>query len=68
MGWFYGFKRHLVISATGERLGVELTPSNIDGRKPVATLIELLCGKLYGDRSYISAPLRQQLASESDAH
>ena len=64
MGWFYGFKLHWVISSTGERLGVELTPGNIDDRAPVAAWVELLWGKLYGDRGYISAPLRQQLASE----
>jgi hypothetical protein len=62
MGWFYGFKLHWVISSTGELLGVELTPGNTDDRAPVAALVELLSGKLYGDRGYISAPLRQQLA------
>ena len=64
IGWFYGFKLHLVISSTGELLGVELTAGNIDDRAPVAALVKLLSGKLYGDRGYISAPLRQQLASE----
>ena len=64
MGWFYGFKLHLMINTTGELLGVELTPGNIDDRGPVPALTQLLSGKLYGDRGYISAPLRQHLASE----
>ncbi len=64
MGWFYGFKLHLVINSMGELLGVELTPGNTDDRTPVAAWVELLSGKLYGDRGYISAPLRQQLASQ----
>ena len=64
MEWFYGFKLHLVINSTGDLLGVELTAGNTDDRGPVAAWAELLWGKLYGDRGYISAPLRQQLASE----
>lgn len=64
LGWFYGFKLHLVINSMGELLSVELTPGNIDDRAPVTALVELLSGKLYGDRGYISAPLREQLASE----
>ena len=63
LGWFYGFKLHLVINATGDRLGVELTPGNIDDRAPVAALVERLSGKLYGDKGYLSAPLREQLVS-----
>lgn len=65
LGWFYGFKLHLVVSTTGELLGVELTPGNTDDRTPVVGWIQRLSGKLYGDRGYISAPLRQQLASEN---
>ena len=32
MGWFYGFKLHLVINDKGELLDVELTPGNTDDR------------------------------------
>ena len=34
MGWFYGFKLHLIINDTGELLDVALTPGNTDDRKP----------------------------------
>lgn len=54
----------MVINATGDLLGVELTPGNTDDRAPVQEVAELLSGKLYGDRGYISSPLRQQLAAE----
>ena len=64
MGWFYGFKLHLSINSTGDLLGVHLTPGNIDDRAPVLEMTHRITGKLYGDRGYISAPLRQQLASE----
>ena len=62
--WFYGFKLHLVINSTGELLGIQLTPGNTDDRVWVPELTDPLSGKLYGDRGYISAPLRQQLAAE----
>ena len=32
MGWFYGFKLHLVINRTGELLSIELTPATTDDR------------------------------------
>ena len=64
MGWFYGFKLHLLINSTGDLLGVQLTPGNTDDRTPLPALTETLSGKLYGDRGYISAPLRQQLAAQ----
>jgi hypothetical protein len=39
MGWFYGFKLHLVINEQGEVLGLTLTPGNTDDRRPVAKLV-----------------------------
>ena len=64
MGGFYGFKLHLLINSTGDLLGVQLTPGNIDDRAPVSELMHGISGKLYGDRGYISAPLREELASQ----
>lgn len=61
MGWFYGFKLHLVINECGELLGVQLTPGNVDDRKPVPTITESLTGKLYGDKGYISQALFEDL-------
>ena len=61
MGWFYGFKLHLVINEQGEILDVELTPGNTDDRKPLPKFAEGLHGNLYADRGYISKDLREQL-------
>ena len=61
MGWFYGFKLHLVVNECGELLGVRLTPGNIDDRKPVPKLAQRLFGKLFGDKGYLSQPLFDQL-------
>ena len=40
VGWFYGFKLHLIINDISELLAVELTPGNTDDRKPVRHLTE----------------------------
>jgi transposase len=61
MGWFYGFKLHLVINEQGEVLGLTLTPGNTDDRRPVTKLVRQLWGKLFADRGYISQELFEQL-------
>lgn len=61
MGWFYGFKLHIVINHRGELLACQLTPGNVDDRQPVPKLAERLWGRLFGDKGYISQPLTQQL-------
>jgi Transposase DDE domain len=57
MGWFFGFKLHLAVNDQGELLACSLTPGNVDDRAPVPQMVQRLCGKLIGDRGYISAPL-----------
>ena len=64
MGWFYGFKLHLVINEQGEILDVELTPGNTDDRRPLPKFAEGLHGNLYADRGYISKDLREQLRAQ----
>lgn len=61
MGWFYGFKLHLVINECGELLACQITPGNLDDRQPVLALCSRLFGKLIADRGYISQPLFEQL-------
>lgn len=61
MGWFYGFKLHLIVSDQGELLAVQVTPGNTDDRKPVETLSTDLFGKLFGDKGYISQALFETL-------
>ena len=57
MGWFYGFKLHIVINELGELLAVRLTQGNVDDRKPVDEMTHGLVGKLFGDKGYISGEL-----------
>ncbi len=67
MGWFFGFKLHLVVNDRGELLAFYLTPGNVDDRKPVPHLARRLFGKLFGDKGYISQPLADQLLAQ-DVH
>lgn len=64
MGWFYGFKLHLVINEKGELFDVALTAGNTDDRRPLLTFAEGLHGSLYGDRGYISKDLREILREQ----
>ena len=61
VGWFYGFKLHVVINHLGELLGMRLTPGNVDDRKPVPSLVKNLWGSLYGDKGYLSKQLTEVL-------
>lgn len=61
MGWFFGFKLHLVINECGELLAVQLTPGNVDDRQPVPEMVGHLTGKLFADKGYISAELFREL-------
>jgi hypothetical protein len=63
MGWFYGFKLHLVVNEKGEITSFMLTPGNVadNNAKLGAKLCRQLHGKLYGDRGYISKDLFEKL-------
>jgi transposase len=61
MGWFYGFKLHLIVNELGELLAVHLTPGNIDDRRPLDGMTKDLYGKLFGDKGYLSQALFETL-------
>lgn len=64
VGWFFGFKLHLLVNDRGELLGFHLTPGNTDDRAPVQAMVKELFGKLYGDKGYISQRLFEQLLEQ----
>ena len=61
MGWFYGFKLHLVINNKGEIMALRITAGNTDDRKPLAGITKGLVGKLLADKGYISQRLFDEL-------
>lgn len=65
IGWFFGFKIHLVINERGEILSFAITPGNVDDRAPVSQLVKhSIFGKLFGDKGYISADLFKRLLEQ----
>lgn len=64
MGWFFGFKLHLVVNDRGELLGFCLTPGNRHDIKVLPKLVKRLFGKLFGDRGYLSQALFEQLLEQ----
>jgi hypothetical protein len=61
VGWFYGFKLHLVVNDQGQILAFCLTPGNVDDRHPVPKLATGFVGKLKGSKGSLSQPLAHQL-------
>ena len=53
MGWFFGFKLHLICNEKGELLNFMITPGYIDDRKPLEykAFIDFIYGKLFGDQT-----------------
>jgi len=66
MGWFYGFKLHLVINDRGEILNFAITQANVDDREPLKneSFLKPIFGKLFGDKEYISEKLAKILSGK----
>lgn len=65
VGWFYGFKIHLIINDGGEILAWQVTTGNVDDRAPVPKLTKRMWGKLFGDKGYLSEELRKLLGEQN---
>ena len=63
MGWFFGFKLHLICNEKGEVLNFIITPGDVDDRKQLEykAFVEFIYGKLVGDKGYIGKNLFQRL-------
>lgn len=63
MGYFFGFKLHIVINDKGELLNFVITQGNVDDREPLKNpnFLKALNGKLYADKGYISKELTNLL-------
>ncbi len=63
MGWFYGFKLHIIVNEIGQIVDFQITQANVDDRQPIKSgnLLKKIWGKLYGDKGYISKKLCETL-------
>ena len=67
IGWFYGFKLHLIINDKGEIPDFMLTKGNMDDRSPLKHdyFHKKIFGKLFADKGYISNDLFERLFVKS---
>jgi len=61
MGWFFGFKLHIIINNLGEMMNIKITKDNISDLKVTDKLAKNLSVKLFGDKGYISKSLYKDL-------
>ena len=66
MGWYFGFKLHLICNERGELLNFMLTKANVDDRNPEVfnRLTDNVFGKLFADKGYISQGLFERLFND----
>lgn len=66
MGWFHGFKLHIIINDKGEILNFTITQANIDDRTPLKKkrFLDKIYGKLYADKGYVGKDLMQFLFAD----
>lgn len=63
MGWFFGFKLHLICNERRELLNFMFTPGDVDDRKPLEykAFVESIYEKLVGDKEYVGRNLFERL-------
>ena len=59
MGWFFGFKLHLLINHKGRIVAFRITDGSSDDRKPLEALTTALEGKVFADKGYLSSLLER---------
>ena len=53
LGWFFGFKLHLIVNQVGELLAFKVTTGNVNDRTPVKDWCQGLTGKLLAGKGYL---------------
>ena len=63
IGYFFGFKLHIVVNDMGEIINFVITSGNVDDRQPLkeTNFLKEVWGKLFGDKGYISRELFENL-------
>lgn len=66
MGWYFGFKLHLICNERGEILNFMLTKANVDDRDTNVfnRLSDNVFGKLFADKGYISHGLFERVFND----
>jgi hypothetical protein len=64
MGWFYGFKLHIMTNKKGELLNDFFSYANVDDRQGLLVMCKKIFGNLIGDRGYLGKQLKQYLQTQ----
>jgi hypothetical protein len=64
MGWFYGFKLHIMTNTKGELLNSFFSHANVDDRQGLLVMCKKIFGNLIGDRGYLGKQLKQTLHNQ----
>lgn len=62
MGWYYGFKLHLVVDKDGLVLAWRITTATVDDRKGLALVWDELTGMVVADAGYLGSNWREAAA------
>ncbi len=63
MGYFFGFKLHIIVNDMGEIINFVITPGNVDDRAPLkdGNFLNKIYGKLFADKGYVGQKLFENL-------
>jgi Transposase DDE domain len=61
MGWFFGFKLHVIVNQKGELMDAKLDSARVDDREVLSKMCHNLFGDLIGDRGYIGKEFKETL-------
>ena len=64
MGWYFGFKFHMITNKYGHPISYEITRSTVDDRKAPDSLFTKIFGELYGDKGYIGKPFFERMSEK----
>lgn len=64
MGWFIGFKLHMIVNQFGHPISFDLTRAKCDDRKVSDSIFNKIFGKLFGDRGYIGKPFFERMQNK----
>lgn len=61
MGWYYGFKLHVIVNKKGELISANFSLADVDDRQGLINMCKNIFGDIIGDRGYISQNLKSSL-------
>jgi hypothetical protein len=61
IGWFFGFKIHLVINSAGEILNFAISPGNTHDLNGARSVLEGFSGTIFGDKGYIGKDFFEEM-------